>query len=390
MAGEPETAEFAGIGLDVVAYTNTDTLTKVLGGRIIGPAELPNGNIVVISPSADAYGLIEAGSVRLFDRVTGLQIGNTLAGDHSFDRLGSHGFEVLENGNFVVVAPFDSVNNLVGAGSVMLIDGATGEQIGTTLAGDQDYDYLGAGGVEALRNGNFVVVSPWDDAGEIVDAGSLILVHGATGEKIGSTELGAFSETYLSGARAIALANGNFVFFLPWKNYGGGEVSPSVAMLIDGMTLDQIGSTLKHDVTGDFRDAQITPLYNGNFVLALPVDDANDLVRSGSVMLFDGITGRQLGETISGDQAFDSFGSGGVYELTNGYFVVATLSDDEVGIVDAGSVVVVNGTTGAQVGIAGENFFAHHQAGHRPFIFDVQSVDHFSLESFPRGLAIVE
>ena len=41
----------------------------------------------------------------------------------------------------------------------MLVSGTTGLQIGVTLVGDQEDDYLGICGVTALGNNNFVIAS---------------------------------------------------------------------------------------------------------------------------------------------------------------------------------------------------------------------------------------
>ena len=54
----------------------------------------------------------------------------------------------------------------------MLINGATGAQIGSTLAGDTANDFLGGTSVTALGN-NFVIASQLDDVNSVTDAGSV-------------------------------------------------------------------------------------------------------------------------------------------------------------------------------------------------------------------------
>ena len=55
----------------------------------------------------------------------------------------------------------------------MLINGATGAQIGSTLAGNTASDKLGFTGVAKLNNNHFVVASRYDNVDSVTDAGSI-------------------------------------------------------------------------------------------------------------------------------------------------------------------------------------------------------------------------
>ena len=81
----------------------------------------------------------------------------------------------------------DDVGGVSNAGSVMLIDGATGSQVGTTISGDDANDLLSFSSVTSLGNGNFVIASHNDDVGGVVNAGSVMLINGTTGAQIGTT-----------------------------------------------------------------------------------------------------------------------------------------------------------------------------------------------------------
>ncbi len=87
-------------------------------------------------------------------------------------------------------------------------------------------------------------------------------------------------------------------------------------------------------------------------MIASLFDDEGGIVDAGSVRLVNGTTGAPIGSAIVGDVANDNLGSGGVTALPNGNFVIASPDDDEGGIADAGSVRLVNGTTGAPIGSA--------------------------------------
>ena len=67
----------------------------------------------------------------------------------------------LSTGNVVITSPSDDAGG-TDAGAVYLFNGATGALI-STLTGSSDDDNLGSGGVTAVGNGNYVILSPdWD------------------------------------------------------------------------------------------------------------------------------------------------------------------------------------------------------------------------------------
>jgi hypothetical protein len=192
--------------------------------------------------------------------------------------------------------------------------------------GDVTSDQLGSGGITALPNGNFVIVSPNDDEGGIVDAGSVRLVDGATGVQIGAAIVGDTAGDQF-GARVAGLTNSNFVIVLP-KDDVGGVVDAGSVRLVDGTTGAQIGAAVTGDVTNDLDNAGVGARPNGNFVIATPSVDVGGIVDAGSVRLVDGATGAQIGAVISGDSATDRLGLGGFATLSNGDFVVISPFDN--------------------------------------------------------------
>jgi hypothetical protein len=140
---------------------------------------LPNGNFVVASSRDTVNGRSLAGSVMLWDGATGEPIRNVLVGDQAGDQIGGRGSVFgLSNSNFVVTASGDDVDGMEDAGSVSLFDGLTGVLIGQ-LTGDAPRDRLGSGGFDSnvpgvveLAGGNFVVASPDDSEQGVIGAGS--------------------------------------------------------------------------------------------------------------------------------------------------------------------------------------------------------------------------
>lgn len=317
-----------------------------------GIVPLGNSNVVVLSPLENRGAVVDAGSVRLFNGVSGAQIGSTLSGGIAGDQIGSGGVSALGNANYVVLSPFDDENGVTNAGSVRLFSGVSGAQIGVTFAGDVTNDYAGLA-VTVLGNNNFVLSSPDDDEGGVVDAGSVRLISGASGAQIGTT-LSGNNTSDLFGMRVTATTNDHFVFASPFDDVSG-LVNAGSVQLVSGATGSPIGSALAGDSAHDSLGSEsVVALSNGNVVIASPLDDENGVINAGSVRLIDGTAGTQIGVALAGDNPEDSLGlsstDAGVTALANGNYLVASRFDDESGITDAGSLRLVSGTSGVQIG----------------------------------------
>jgi len=315
---------------------------------------LGNNNFVIASMyDDDGASVTDAGSVMLINGATGVQIGTTLAGNAAYDQLGQSSVTALGNNNFVIASRFDDDGtvspSVVNAGSVMLINGATGVQIGTTLVGNRENDCLGMSSVTALGNNNFVIASSSDDDGTTtVDAGSVMLINGATGVQIGTTLVGDTAYDILGSSSVTALGNNNFVIASAYDDDGGGDAGS--VMLINGATGALIRTHVGDTVLDNLGGTSVTALGNNNFVIASANDDVNSVSNAGSVMLVNGATGAQIGTTLAGDTAQDKLGGSSVTALGNNNFVIASMNDDVNSVTDAGSVMLINGATGVQIG----------------------------------------
>jgi hypothetical protein len=338
-----------------------DVADDQLGSRII---TLENNNYVIASTSDDENGIANAGSVRLINGSTGVQIGATLAGDVTSDYLGSNSITVLANNNYVIASSSDNENGIVNAGSVRLVNGNTGEQIGSSLAGDVADDQLGRSSITALANNNYIIASEFDDENGIVNAGSVRLMNGNTGVQIGATLAGDVAYDRLGSSSITALANNNYVIASSSDDENGIVNAGSVS-LINGSTGVQIGATIVGDNTSDFLgSSSITALENNNYVVASENDNENGIVGAGSVRLINGSTGVQIGATLAGDVEFDQLGSGGITVLANNNYVIASENDNENGIDRAGSIRLVNGSTGVQIGSSLTGDITYDQLGY--------------------------
>ena len=206
---------------------------------------------------------------------------------------------VLPNGNIVATDPAGSIS---GVGAVYLFS-SEGELI-STLTGSSFNDHVGNDGIVVLTNGNFVVASSdWNGF-----AGAVTWVNGATG---------------LSGV-----------------------VSPSNS-LVGATTNDQVGS------------GSITPLSNGNYVVATPNWNNGTATQAGAVTFANGTTGTtgviSASNSLVGTTTNDQIGSSGVTALSNGNYVVASPNWNNGATTKAGAATWANGTTGISGAISAVN-----------------------------------
>ncbi len=303
---------------------------------------LGNGQFAVISPMSDGAGLEDVGAIRLFDETTGDQIGSTLVGETANYQLG-RGFDtqVLSNGNFVV----HSVN-VDHPSSIRLINGENNTQIGSPLI-EPSLGVFSRHVITPLNNGHYVLAAPSDDTNG-TDTGSVKLVSGTTNQVIGDAVNGAQPEDFLGGGGVRALATGNYVVTSSAVDVGGIENAGSL-QLIDGTTGARIGMPVLGDAQDDFDQATLTALDNGNFVFAAPRDDVGGIENAGSITLFDGATGAAIGQPVTGTNENAQFANRSIIGLSNNN--VAIVSSLEVfGGEPVGSVRLLNGVTGQWVG----------------------------------------
>lgn len=298
---------------------------------------LPNGNIVVADP---AYGTTDArnlGAVSLF-RPDGTLI-QRVEGTHQDDALGSGGITVLDNGHFVVSSPGWGGGTFSRAGAVTRGHAEQGLptaiSASNSLVGDSSGDQVGGGGVYALGNGHYVVISRDWGAGTAASVGAMTWARsdGSTvGTVTAANSLVGRAARDFGGAELFRFPEGNAVVLLPeWNN---GPVSNAGALLWlagDAPTTGSVSAAnaLVGATADDFRDALLTPAPDGHVVLSAPYWDAPNGVDAGAIIVATGALPRN--GAIGGSNAFigaranDRLGYGvvhpdyrGVVALANG------------------------------------------------------------------------
>jgi muramidase (phage lysozyme) len=154
-----------------------------------GVTALSNGNYVVGSPSWDNGAATDAGAVTFGNGTTGItgivSSTNSLVSNKANDYVGGGGITALNNGNYLVRSQNWDNGTVNAAGAVTWCNGATGltglVSSSNSLVGSTAIDVIGGGGITALSNGNYVIISPNWDNGLTTNAGAVTFGNGATG-----------------------------------------------------------------------------------------------------------------------------------------------------------------------------------------------------------------
>ena len=341
---------------------------------------LTNGNYVVSSPdwALDATHLY-VGAVTWGNGTGGLtgqvSASNSLVG-RSLMSAGGGGVIALANGNYAVSSPTWSYETPgpFNVGAVTWGNGTTGTtgEISTanSLVGVNTYDSVGDGGLVALTNGNYVVISTgtWSDVPGVTWVNGSHVTTGvisAANSLVGST-----ADDEVGGVKA--LTNGNYVVISPYWDNGGitdagavtwGDGTNGTTGVVSAAN-SLVGSTVDDRLGSDWWHGAVTILTNGNYVVSAPQWDNGGVIEAGAVTWGNGAGGTagvvSASNSLVGSTANDQVGGGafmvnGVQALTNGNYVVISPDWDNGGVVDAGAVTWGDGTSGTVGAVSASN-----------------------------------
>ncbi len=321
---------YNGAELGSACFDSTDGDFFRRAGDTSFEVELADGNFLVAD--RPTYSSSKGGFL-IASGVTGAKLGEVHAASSS-EKLGSHGFLALANGNFVARS-----GNASNGGACSLYR-ATGSLIRLTAA-ESSNDGICRGGVEVLANGNYVVGSPTLRNG----SGGFYFFSGTTGTVVGSV-FGVPGERLAE--RVTPLITGDFVVD------SGFTSTPVVhrSLFIDGVNGATLGTYTDQGFGGSglFTKA----LKNGNFVLgkvALPPSIPDQVAQ---VVLVNGQpnTSALARGAIIRTIAAKSFQ--GVLRITpvNTGFVIADSQADSATLADIGRADLYGNTTGLLSGTA--------------------------------------
>lgn len=212
---------------------------------------LTNGNYVIASKDWCSATNVGVGAVTWCNGTTGrtgtITSSNSLVGTSDFDFVGSVTVVALSSGDYVVASPAWNNGATAMAGAVTWCNGTTGTtgavSTSNSLYGTTDSDQVGSGGVVALSNGNYVVVSDLWNNGASIEVGAVTWCNGSTGRTgavstsnslYGTSDydqVGAPPDQGLSSVKA--LTNGHYVVpSIYWDN--GGTTNAGAVTWCDG------------------------------------------------------------------------------------------------------------------------------------------------------------
>ncbi|BAN03320.1 hypothetical protein [Ilumatobacter coccineus] len=324
-----------------VSSANSLVGSTTLDLRFSQVTGLADGDYVVASPHWDDGSAIDVGAATWGSGLVGAtgEIGpsRSLVGTLSNSVVGHryNGVVPLSNGHYLVRSPHWQSQPGVYAGAVTWSSGA-GTTVGpvsaeNSLVGSQE-DFVGApigeqDTIVELTNGNYVVLSPYWDNGDIEDAGAV---------------------TWGSGTRGVT-----------------GVVSAENSSVGVSKNESRIPAIDEDDTIGLF----VEPLSDGDYVVRRPLWDNGSKADAGAVTWGDGAAGTtgEVGPSNSlvGSTAGDRIG--GFFDasasLANGDFVVASRNWDNGSVVDAGAVTWMDGDGGTVGAVSIANSLVGTSAG---------------------------
>lgn len=359
-----------GFGAAEVRVSSANSLIGSAALDTIGSAgitPLTNGNYVVISPSWNNVGTIDAGAATLCDGSTGrvgtLAPSNSFVGSKSND-LSTTQVVALSNGNYVVSCPFYDNGSTLNVGAVTWGDGVVGvtgtASTSKSLMGSSADDAVGV--VTPLANGNYVVTSSsWDQPSPVkTDVGAATWCSGATGRvgaiSVSNSIIGVTASDGVGSRGIVELTNGNCVVCSPNVDtpaLDGGAVTwvSGTAGLVGTVSLSNSLMILR--ASGFVGLTPPLALSNGNYVVLAPQLDTDARADVGAAVWCDGTAGRVGALTpdiaLMGSSTDDRTGEKAV-ALTNGnYVVISTSWNNPIsGAQNVGAVTFGNGKTGAR------------------------------------------
>jgi Ca2+-binding RTX toxin-like protein len=350
VSGSGGTMEAVSAANSLTGSTVNDQVTSNQLAGSTGVTALANGNYVVDSPfwqdSGNVVGAVTWGNGFVGSHGT-ISSANSLVGSASGDEVGSQGVTALTNGNYVVSSPnWQISNSFVGAATWGNGLGGTVGPVSASnsLVGQVNEGGIATGGVTALANGNYVVVSPgWQDAGSSVGA---VTWGNGSGGTVGDVSTansltGATSGDSVGQGGVVALTNGNYVVSSPFWQTGGATVGAVTWAQGDGSAAGVVvsaGNSLVGSTDGDLvggAGGGVTALSNGNYVVASPNWQTGG-AHVGAVTWGDGNIGTidfvSANNSLIGSTDGDAVGFGngnpgsGVTALSNGNYVVISPS----------------------------------------------------------------
>jgi hypothetical protein len=250
----------------------------ILDGLSAGSVD---GSFAIFSEFDDDGLMSNAGSIKIIDKNTNSLLFNIKGSEVNY-RLGNGNFLLLSNKNFILYSSEADNGVLSNAGRVDLFNGLNGSLI-ISIKGDQDSDHLGGDGVSVLSNGNFVISSSQDDVNGLLDAGSVMLVDGASGLVLKQYK-GKKSDDRISIGGTKVFSNGDFAFISDLEDVGAID-SAGTVRFVNGLSGKEYFSD-KGQSSFDFQNGNIIELAIDEYLFATPGYNLDSNINTGRVIIY--------------------------------------------------------------------------------------------------------
>lgn len=248
----------------------------------------------------------------------------------------------LTNGNFVLLSTYDDSGGLIWTGSATLVNGTTGAVI-LTITGAATLEFSNAY-VQPLENGNFFLVQSSFNG----NRGRIRLISGSDGTTLWNLAFPTFAD----------LASTNFEFAdddvvavsTPYENFGGLSNNGCIRLLntSTGTIISSTCGAAANDYLGSttFNSPELRIIDSPILVVPSP-QEADAGIAKGSIRIYDSVTGALL-RTISGDAANDLV-SAKFVSISETVSLIGLPNYDVGGLVDAGRLLVISNSDGSTI-----------------------------------------
>jgi len=316
----------ASTGAQLFMLLAKDRRTNDFFGRSVA---MDNGVVAVGANGDDDNGSL-SGSAYLFDVITSAQLRKLLPDDGAIDD--QFGYSIaIDNGVVAVGARFDDDNG-INSGSAYLFDVSTGDQLFKLLPSD---GAVGDNFGESVAiDAGLVVVGAISSDHNGGNSGSAYLFDAPTGDQLFRLlpNDGAASDNF---GISVAIDNG-VVVVGAWAGDDNGSSSGSV-YLFDASTGAQIDKLLASDGAQNDHLGEFVSIDSG-VVAATASTNGDNGQNSGSAYLFDASTGTQIAKLLPSDGAMSDF-FGESIDIKDGVVVVGAPFEDDPGT-DSGAAYV--------------------------------------------------
>ncbi|MEQ8765183.1 MAG: IPT/TIG domain-containing protein [Planctomycetota bacterium] len=308
-------------------------------GDEMGISVALDGNTVLVGAHGDDESEVDAGSVYVYDAVTGQEQLKLMASDASVgDRLG---VSVGLSGNNAIAGAHRDDDLGADSGSAYVFDVTTGQQLFKLTASDgaagDDFGYAVA------MSGTVAIVGAYRDDDFGADSGSAYLFDVTTGQELFKLNASdAAANDFFGFSVAIS---GNEAIVGAYGNDDGGSTAGS-AYVFDVTTGQELFKLVASDPSSNDNFGRAVAIGGGRAVVGAYHDFITGF-NAGSAYVFDTTNGQELFKLTASDTAPNDF-FGTSVALDGSLAIIGANGDDDGGS-SSGSAYVFDVTTGQEI-----------------------------------------